>query len=238
MGIKESDFLAQIDKDLEGIPEDEFNTDARRAQLFAALERYSDDRPREIVVDVSGDGGNYYEINTTSFIEWVEGFSRIIKIEYPAATIASDEAPTYLEDEDWRDDYYAAGKRYLYLPNHSPSASETMRITYAAPYVFSAPTGEEIEASVPSQDFYAVCKLSAGYCCYALAAKYGQSMDPTLGADVVNYAQKSDFYERRGDKFVALYEEHMGIQEGTAPAGVISEWDVETPYIFHGRKTR
>lgn len=232
MAIKESDFLAQIDKDLEGIPETEFDADARRAQLLAALERYNDDRPGEDIVDISGDGGKYYEINTTDFPEWAEGFSHIILIEYPAPTIASDEPPKPLESDDWIDDYRDATKRHLYLPNHAPGSGETMRITYTFPHVFEPPTGEEVEVEVPAQDFHALCKLAAGYCCHSLAVKYGQSMEPTIGVDVVNYAQKSDFYARRAKELIGLYKEHLGIEEGVAAAGVVAEMDLETTYIF------
>jgi len=228
-------FNARVDIKLEGIPDAEYPSASRDEQIKASLERYSKDRPKEVVLDVSGDGGNYYEINTTVFTSWVEGFSRIILVEYPAAAIASDEAPTYLEDEDWRDDYRDATKRYLYLPDDTPAATEKMRITYIAPYLFAGATPA---TDTPEQDFDAICSLAAGLCCEALAAKYGQSMDPTLGADVVNYAEKTDFYARRSKELIALYEEHMGIEEGTAPASAVSDWDVEESYLFHGRKTR
>ena len=228
-------FNARVDIKLEGIGDIEYPSNSRDEQLKAALERYSKDQPKEVVLDVTGDGGNYYEINTTGFTSWMEGFSRILRVEYPAAVIASDEAPTYLEEEDWLDDYRDATKRYLYLPNDTPSATEKMRITYIAPYLFAGATPA---TDTPEQDFDAICSLAAGLCCEALAAKYGQSMDPTLAADVVNYAEKTDFYARRAKELIALYEEHMGIEEGTAPASAISDWDVEESYLFHGRKTR
>ncbi len=230
-------FNARVDIKLEGVSEGEYPSDSRDEQIEAALERYSKDRPKESAVkDLSGDGGKYYEINATIFTGWVEGFSRIILLEYPAPTIASDDPPTPLEDEDWIDDYRDATKRYLYLPNHTPGSSETMRITYTLPYVFANEGSETTDT--PEQDFDAICHLAAGLCCQALAVKYGQSIEPTIGVDVINYAQKSDFYARRAKELIALYEEHLGIEEGVAAAGVIAELDVETTYLFHGRKTR
>lgn len=230
-----ADFNARVDIKLGGIPDAEYPSASRDEQIKAALERYSKDRPKEYVVDLTGDGGNYYEIATTTFSEWVGGFSRVFSVEYPAAVVANDEAPTYLEDGDWRDDYYAGDKRYLYLPNNTPAATEKIRITYIVPYLLSGTPGT---TDTPAQDFDAICSLAAGLCCEALAAKYGQSMDPTLAADVVNYAEKTDFYARRAKELIALYEEHMGIEEGTAPASVVSDWDVEETYLFHGRRTR
>lgn len=240
MAISKETFLDQIGSELAGVPEGELSIENRGAQLSAAFKRYNHDRPGEDVVDISGDGGRYYEINTTSFPEWVEGFSHILLIEYPAPTIASDEPPKPLESDDWIDDYRDTSKRYLYLPNHSPGSGQTMRITYSFPHVFavSGEDGTPLEVDIPSQDFEPVCKLAAGYCCQSLAVRYGQSMEPTIGADIINYAQKSDFYARRAKELVALYEEHLGIEEGVAAAGVIAELDVETIYLFHGRKTR
>jgi len=102
----------------------------------AAVEQYSADFPDEEYDDVSGDAGQYYALST-SLDNWTEGFSRIVSIEYPAATVASDEAPVYLDPEDWRDDFWAADVRYLYLPNHAPAATETMRIRYTKPYAWA-----------------------------------------------------------------------------------------------------
>lgn len=112
-------------------------------QVRAAVNRYSLDFPDIQVDDVTGDGGKYYPI-ATSLTSWSEGFSRIASIEYPAATIASDETPQYLEGGAWRDDYWIAvagiQTRYLFLPEHTPAATETMRITYTIPYGWAVST--------------------------------------------------------------------------------------------------
>ena len=110
-------------------------------QIRAAVNRYSLDFPDTETVDVTGDGGKYYPI-AASLTNWSEGFSRISAIEYPAAAIASDEMPQYLEGGAWRDDYWIAvvgvQTRYLYLPNHTPAATETLRITYTLPYTWTS----------------------------------------------------------------------------------------------------
>lgn len=110
--------------------------DCNRA-VRAAIEQYSADFPDFEVDDVTGDAGKYYPL-ASSLDNWTEGFSRVASIEYPAPTVASDEAPVYLDVGDWRDDYWAADVRYLYLPNHAPAATETMRIRYTKPYVWVA----------------------------------------------------------------------------------------------------
>ena len=105
--------------------------DCNRA-IRTAVEVYGVDFPTDETDDVTGDAGKYYVLST-SLGSWSEGFSRIVSIEYPAATVASDEAPTMLDSADW-DLYWAADVHYLYLPNHAPAATETMRIKYTKPF--------------------------------------------------------------------------------------------------------
>jgi hypothetical protein len=130
-------FRAQVEGLLSS--EDTEISQLRRDRLIkAALEHYSQDRPYEVITDVTGDGGKYYDIASELSAEWVEGFSRILSIEYPAADLTNDESPNYLENSDWDDDYWQGGTRYLWLPNHAPAATEDMRIRYTAPYDWEA----------------------------------------------------------------------------------------------------
>lgn len=145
MAITLTVFRAQVDGLLTA--DDKELSQLRRERLIkAAVERYSNDKPDEITTDLTGDGGNYYVINTTNLPSWSEGFSQVIAIEYPAPTVASDEAPVRLDPEDWDDDYWAGGVRYLYLPNHAPAATEAMRIRYTSPYDWSASSVTEAVA--------------------------------------------------------------------------------------------
>ncbi len=230
-------FIEQIDRELRGIPTTELDEPDKVEHLKAALEKYSKDRPDVAHLDKAGDGGKYYEINTTTFTEWVEGFSRIVSIEYPAATIASDERPRLLlPAHDWDDNYWEESARHLYLPNHAPLSSEEMRIVYTTPYAFS---GSPEEVGIPTQDFYAVCALSASYCCGALAAKYGQTLDSTIGADAVRYGSKSGRYERRADKLLQKYNDHLGIpKSGVKAESVVHEWDVRRAAMAPRRRRR
>lgn len=128
-------FLAQVDG-LLSASNDELSQLRRYRLIKSAVERYSGDAPDTIAEDEVGDGGKYYAIS--GLASWVEGFSRVAAIEYPAQAVSSDAIPQYLEPEDWRDNYWASNVRYLFLPNHSPSATETMRITYTVPYEWTA----------------------------------------------------------------------------------------------------
>lgn len=148
MAITLTVFLAQVDG-LLSADDNELSELRRSWNVKAALERYSRDNPYEATVDVTGDGGNYYPI-ASNLTLWIEGFSQIIAIEYPAPTVSSDQAPVYLNREDWIDDYWdssvATPLRYLYLPNHAPAATQKLRIRYTTQYEWSASTSTVVVA--------------------------------------------------------------------------------------------
>lgn len=242
MTIALSAYLAQVDYLIKA-SNDELAEAARNAMIKAAVETYSADRPDTETDDVTGDAGRYYNL-VTSCSEWSEGFSRVLQIEYPAATVASDETPLYLEPEDWRDDYWAGDVRYLYLPSHAPAATEKMRITYTVPWGWS---GTPSVTTTPVQDFYAVCHLAAAYCCRAIAAAYSRTNDSTIAVDSVNHVTRADMFGRRAKEFETAYREHMGLDregggKGERAAGQFADWDTapEWPanrrYVYHGNR--
>lgn len=210
--------------------------------INAALEAYNHDRPDDETVDVAGDGGKYYSI-TTSLTYWEEDFSQVVSIEYPAATVASDEAPQILEPEDWQDDYWYNSTRYLYLPNHSPAATEYMRIKYTVPYEFSSGA-----TAVPQQDFYAVCYKAACIACRAIATRYSQIGDSIIGADSAAHATKAGEFSSRADEYCSKYDAALGLGEFAADsnkaAGEFVDWDTAPgfplgrDYVFHHRGLR
>lgn len=128
----------------------EFSALNRYRRIRSAVERFSRDRPDWFTEDEAGDSGNYYELTGGSarLVNWVEGFSRILQIELPAPTVASDEQPVYLEPENWDDSYWAGAVRYLFLPNHAPSSSDTMRIRFTIPYQWTASSTTTVVAQV------------------------------------------------------------------------------------------
>lgn len=113
-------------------------------QIKQAVIDYGRLKPDTITVDLAGDGGRYYAINSTNLPGYSDKFSRIESIQYPAQATSADQVPQYLKPEDWDEDYYekvgSTTTRYLFLPNHSPAASETMRVTYPGLYVWTTGT--------------------------------------------------------------------------------------------------
>ncbi len=139
MAFELAEFLTQVQNAAPQIIDEEMATIDLNQQIKQAVSAYSQDKPDTIASDFSGDGGKYYNL-FTSLTSYEDGFSRIQTISYIAATIADDELPNYLEAQDWDEDFYAGGIRFLFFPNHSPSSTETVRVTYSAIYSWSAGT--------------------------------------------------------------------------------------------------
>jgi hypothetical protein len=224
-------FRAFVDHLIGNVDEGQLSRDAKDDIIQAAVERYSHDRPDTQIDDESGDGGRFYAISGNFMSDWVEGFSRITEIEYPAATIANDDTPNYLEPDDFRDDYWA-----------SPAATESMRITYTVPWAW---TSSPLQTTTPAQDFNAICYLAASLCCRAMAARFAQIGDTTIAADSTAHTTKSGEFARRAKEFEALYIQHMNLDDkGERAAGEFVDWDTEPAwpasrqFIFHGKEVR
>lgn len=188
MAITLTLFRLQADSLLKAY-DDELTQLGREWNVKAALERYSHDKPDIAYKDVTGDGGNYYAI-AANLTSWSEGFSQVIKVEYPAATVASDEMPVYLDPEDWDDSYWDSSGvsplRYLYLPNHAPAATEKIRIQYTAPYAWEASTTTE-----------AVSQTAHGFAVsdyvYYDTVKWYKATDARLGTHIVTVKDTDTF---------------------------------------------
>lgn len=139
MTITLTTFLSHLDN---LVPDG--STELEKHQRFhfikQAVSQYAQDQPEgDQVDDISGDGGRYYDLASLASA-WVEGFSRIVSIEYPAQAIGDDATPIYLDSGDWDDSYFQGGVRYLFFPNHAPASGETMRVRYTTSYTWSAGT--------------------------------------------------------------------------------------------------
>lgn len=138
-------LLAQVD-DILSADNNELSQLARYRHIKAALSQYSEHAPDEITDDLAGDGGKYYAMAGLS--TFLEDFSRVLQVEYPAYAISSDNQPQLLDSDDWNADYRdGSNARYLYFPNHTPSATETIRIKHTASHSWEASSQSSSVAS-------------------------------------------------------------------------------------------
>ena len=157
-----------------------------------ALRRYSIDKPLVKSASITGTSSEYFIVNTSNLPDFVEFWSSIERMEVKAPTIASNEDPNYIERDQW-EFYRNATALYVHFIGFTPTASETISVTYTVPHTINNLDSETTD-SVPSVDFEAVVYYACNLTCMALASKFAGTSDPTLRADVVNYKTKSAEY--------------------------------------------
>ncbi len=191
-----------------------------------ATQLYSQHKPFEKVNDIAAANTYDYAINGTNFPSWSEGFSYIINVEYPAGEYQD---PSMIEFENF-DIYETSTTKYLRFLDTTPSTG-TIRVRYTIPHSITAST-----STVYDNDFGAFCNLAAAFCCGALARRFAQVSDSTIGADAVAYRDKSDVYASRMKELTAEYVRYM-FPENKKAAFVMREFDTLYGELGFGRLT-
>lgn len=134
-------FRAQVDS-LLSADDEELIQYRRELQIKAAVEMYSIERPDEVTEDVTGDAGRYYPLTGggAALSAFVDGFSRVLTVEYPAKAVTADHDPQMLDPREWDDNYWDATLRYLRFDTVAPASGETARVKFTAPYEWSITT--------------------------------------------------------------------------------------------------
>lgn len=192
----------------------------------SALQQYNKHRPLYLVADLTSNGGYDYEINTTNFPSWSTGFSSIVDIEYPAGEY---QTPNIIPREEWMI-YETSTKKYLRFLEISP-ATYTIRVKYSAPHSITSQT-----STVYANDFDAFCNLAAAFCAGAIARRYAENSDSTIGADAVAYRDKSDIWASRSKDLLKLYMDYMFPKEIDASLAR-REWDTIYDVLSYSRLT-
>ena len=169
--------------------------------IDAALERYSKHRPLELVEDLDGAGSGSLDLPEG----FVQGFSRILAVEYPIGSVP----PELLPAAAWML-YRTPTGTSLRLLEQVPPVDSSVRVTYTAP---------RSESDIASGDQDVVACLAASICLRTLAAIYAQTSDSTIQADSVNYGSKADQFRRLADSLEERFNLHLGIDlKGGTPA--------------------
>ncbi|HEY4722439.1 MAG TPA: hypothetical protein VII92_11360 [Anaerolineae bacterium] len=175
-----------------------------------------------------------------SLPDWSYRDSNIKDADIPAPTISADEVPQLLEDEDF-EIILVDDTEYLYLPNHRPASTDTIRLYYPGRYVFN---GSPAAVDIPLGHFEAACSLGAHYVCVWLAAKYAQNIDSGLSADIADRRNQSDVYASRAANFLREYEALLGIGEEATVTAAMKFGDLDRgtysprDFIYHEKRRR
>lgn len=122
---------------------------------------------------------------------------------------------------------------------HTPSLSETIRITYAMPY-----SRASIELIPPNHEI-AFSYLAAAMAALTLSRHYTQNMDSDIEADSVDYQDESGKWAERAKELKKIYYKMIGMgsdKTTIAAASKTGDWDTNYSwggdYLFHRKKWR
>jgi hypothetical protein len=227
-----NDFDEQVKAVLQDGASKLADADRQRFIRQAIAERYSQDRPQELVSELTGDGTN--DLALPAGFE--RDFSNVRQLEYPIGEIP----PALVEQEDLQI-YRTPAADKLRVLSTAIGNTEKAYLTWTARHNSDGST-------VAARDFYAVCDLAAAAAFEALAAIYAQTGDSSVGADAVNYRSKSQEYLALAKTLRQRYYTHMGIDPnasspGVGPALSLGEMDQDiggtgVDRLTHGKNTR
>lgn len=183
--------------------------------------RYSQARPVQWIADFTGDGVTWnWTINLTNFPGWVEGFSVISDVEYPADdSVAGEHEPNVLDKEQWMKYATATNTFQLRLLEIVPAAGKKVRVRYTLPHAADG-------SDTPVQDFNGVVNLAAALACRKLAAVYAQLGDQQFGGDAVDYKSRTQQYLTLANQYDKAFQVAFGLDQ-TQPQPAASshiEW--------------
>ncbi len=134
--------------------------------------------------------------------DWELGFTLIDKIEYP-----TDKVPAiFLQEKDFE---IFLNDSNVYQLRFKYNVSNSYRLYYIIRHSFDSSNPAKLSA--PDTDFYCITNIAAAIYLLALAARYGQSVNPLIGADTVNYDNKVDQYRRLAKVLFGQAAQHLGI---------------------------
>jgi hypothetical protein len=193
---------------------------ARTQAVAKALDLHGKHRAVIVVEDLPGDGGFDYALDDLA--EWAEGFSSVIRVEYPVDD--TNAVSNVLDGDDWTL-YQLPDGRVLRLLSDRPAVGRSLRVVYTARHAI-----DDTACTVADGDEQAVQSLAAAFYCRILAAAYALDTDSTISADTVNQGPRHRAFLDLSAKYRAEYNEHMGISTGKPKAAVsIRDQDVTYP---------
>lgn len=168
----------------------------RDRAIALAAGRYSKDRPRVVMEDVTADGTNILPLPAA----WVPNQSYLASLEYPVG-----EFPVSLVDPELLGVVRTLTGQEIRLAGAIASGA-TVRATIHIPHTLDA--GAD---TLPEADREAVASYAAAVLLDQLASLYAANQDSTIQADSVDHRSQSAEYAARARALRARYFDALGI---------------------------
>ncbi len=196
--------------------------------LQAALAEMARDKPREVSESLPGNGTAF---DFTLAATFIVGFSEVVEVEYPAG----ERQPVIVDSQSYT---VLRGTQTLRLYDHTPAASEMVKVTYTATWPY--PTATASDDKIPDLFFDAVAALAASEAARAKAAELSRRQSKQVAGVELRNPATDDMFRLAAElrnvyrKVVLGVESRAGDQPSYAPALSISDTDVSVDSIFHG----
>lgn len=185
-------------------------TDADRDMAISlAIERYSKDRPRTAVEDLTAPGGLRLPLPGA----WEQDFSDLRSLEHPIGNDPLD----LLGDWELYQTPSGFEIRLDGCSGGSIEADASVRATFTIKHVLNASTD-----TVPVGDREAVAAWAAAGLCDQLANRFSGDSDSVIQADSVEHGSKAGEFARRAAALRRRYFNELGIEpKRSEPAGAV-----------------
>ncbi len=201
----------------------------RDRAIAAAVLRYSSDKPRTKVQDVTPESSQLLPLPAA----WEEGFSDLLELEHPIGNV-----PPTLIAQDRYGLYQDPAATKIQVVDGVAVAANSVRASFTIKHVVDAATD-----TIPLQHREPVACWGAASLCDQLAAFYSSGTDSTLQADSVEQRSKAQEYALRAKTLRKRYLDEIGIEEKKgAAAGAVVNLDFSDSRgedrITHARRYR
>ncbi len=217
-----TDLQALVD-DLVRDDGDRISPEERGRAITQAVVRYSADRPRNTVEDVTAPGGSMLPLPSG----WEPEVSDLKSIEAPVGLVP----PAFLPDQGfWL--YSAPDGVKIMMATAQPQGRQ-VRISYSISHVLS-----DLEDTIPAGDREAVSAYAASLLLEQLANLHTNDGDTTIKADSVDRRSKGEQYAARARAQKKRYQELLGLGEKPAQtsAGTQVAWGPVRPWLMPRRR--
>lgn len=192
-------------------------------EFFAkrAIEKFNRDKPKQLVWEFQGDGQKYiFELPST----FIPDFSKIISIEYPADI----QPPSFLNYGDFQIISKLENntlKHFLCFKWITPAQNKTIRVTYT--------TLRNINEEIPDEFLTPILYLAASLAFKSLAARFAESKEPTLEADIIDYRDKIRSYLELSREAENIYNSFIPKPNPSATIDWDTSYSFKHPFLFH-----
>lgn len=208
-------MLTDIETLVDGFVRDDasrITSGERTRAITMAVERYSKDRPRLKVEDITPT-----DVNTMPLPDaWAADFSELRSLEYPIGEIP----PSLLGNDRWS--LYQGPSGWVIKSKDSVRvAADTVRATYTIKHALTSETD-----TIPVGDREPMACWAAAILCEQLAAFYSGGSDSTIQADSAPGQSKAQEYAARARSLRKRYMDELGVDDKrSAPAGVVVQME-------------